>query len=188
MDSFVGRERELAEIRAALGEHRLVTLTGPGGSGKTRLAEHVLSAFVEEHGPGSVLVELAGLRDAALVPSMIRTALGVAWRAAPDEMDIVTAAIGDRRMLVVLDNFEHLPDALPVVTRMCRETTQLRVLVTSRSPLHVPGERLYPVPPLPLPAENAGVAELSDRCRSTTLRRPGARGRPDLRADRRHRA
>ena len=76
-------------------------------------------------------------------------------------MDIVTAAIGDRRMLIVLDNFEHLPDALPVVTRLCRDTTQLRVLVTSRSPLHVPGERLYPVPPLPLPAENAGVPELS---------------------------
>ncbi|HVQ17715.1 MAG TPA: BTAD domain-containing putative transcriptional regulator, partial [Actinomycetes bacterium] len=161
MDSFVGRERELAEIQAELGEHRLVTLTGPGGSGKTRLAEHVLSSFVKEHGPGSVLVELAGLRDAALVPSMIRTALGVAWRASPDEMDIVTAAIGDRRILVVLDNLEHLPDALPVVTRLCRDTPHLRLLVTSRSPLHVSGERQYPVPPLPLPAENAGVAELS---------------------------
>ncbi|MCO1657792.1 BTAD domain-containing putative transcriptional regulator [Pseudonocardia humida] len=142
LTSFVGREAELALIAGRLADHRLVTLTGPGGAGKTRLA---VAAGTDRAG-GAVLVELAGLRDPDGVGPAARAALGT------------TAA----DVLLVLDNAEHLLDPVAaVVEELLHRHPGLRVLVTSREPLGTAGEALVPVPPLPVPPAGAPLAELA---------------------------
>ncbi|MEU4570016.1 BTAD domain-containing putative transcriptional regulator [Micromonospora sp. NPDC023956] len=144
LDRFVGRDRELAGIRQQLETYRLVTLTGPGGSGKTRLAREVCRRLPQ---PVHV-VELAGLHDADLLEATVAQAFGLAVLS---DLDAVATTVGDAEVLLLLDNCEHLTGALAeVVLRLLTDLPGLRVLATSQRPLGVRGERRFPVPPLPV--------------------------------------
>jgi predicted ATPase len=139
---FLGREREIDQIAALLrrSDVRLVTLTGPGGSGKTRLALQAAAAAADEYDHGVWWVPLASLADAALVETAAARALG--------SKDTLSAAVRDKRLLLVLDNFEHLLDAAAGVAETVGLCPQLTVLATSREPLHVDGEWEVAVDPL----------------------------------------
>ncbi|GGM30147.1 BTAD domain-containing putative transcriptional regulator [Dactylosporangium sucinum] len=142
LDRFVGRERELAEVRDLLARHRLVTLTGPGGAGKTRLAVEVCRVA----GSPVRVAELAGIDDDALLEPALAHAFGLAVDTGPGG---IAAVAGDAELVLLLDNGEQLAGALAVlVPKLLAELPGLRVLVTSRLPLSVAGERRYPVPPL----------------------------------------
>ena len=146
----MGRERELREVVGLARRYRLVTLTGPGGSGKTRLAFEVATELARDSGDGVWLVELAGLSDGELVPHAVESVLGVESRSARSAEEALVAHVGERRMLVVLDNCEHLIRACARLTeRLLTACPNLRVLATSREPLHVAGEVVWRVPSLP---------------------------------------
>ena len=139
---LVGRERELGELVVHLSNGaRLLTVTGPGGTGKTRLALQVAAELVGTLRDGVFWVPLAGLSDPELVPSEVAQAIG-----APDDL---AGFLRGRELLILLDNFEHLLDAAPAVSAALASSGGVRVLVTSRSPLHVSGEREYRLDPLP---------------------------------------
>jgi predicted ATPase len=149
LTSFVGRERELHEVIGLARRHRLVTLTGPGGCGKTRLSLEAARPLGEESSGGVWLVELAGLSDAGLVASAVGGALGVESRSGRPSEDAVAVHIGEREMIILLDNCEHLVAACASLTeRLLTTCPNLRVLATSREPLHVPGEVNWRVPSL----------------------------------------
>jgi predicted ATPase len=154
--SFVGRHRELVDLAGLLATRRLVTLTGPPGSGKTRLAIEAATRFVEDYPHGVVFVALAELQDPDLVASAIAAALGVS---APDRpiLEALVDHLKPRRLLLVLDNLEHLLRAAPLVTQLLDTAPGLRVLATSRAPLRLSGEQEYGVAGLPVP-EAAGLA------------------------------
>jgi predicted ATPase len=130
---------------------RLLTLTGPGGVGKTRLALEVAGRSGEAFADGFAFVSLAPLRDATLFPSVLAQTLGIKEVAGEAPQQTLERHLRDRRMLLVLDNFEHLLAAAPVVSALMGACPQLTVLVTSRAPLRLGGEHQFPVPPLPLP-------------------------------------
>ena len=151
---LVGREREVAELLDLLsGSARLVTVTGPGGTGKTRLALQVGAELVDQFAGGVFFVPLAGVRQPELVSSTIATTVGV--------HDL--SELRDRDVLLVMDNFEHVLDAAPVITTMLATATQLRVITTSRAPLRIEGEIEYPLDTLP---EGDAVELLTDRARA----------------------
>jgi class 3 adenylate cyclase len=150
--AFVGRDRELAEVRALVQSSRLVTLTGPGGCGKTRLALRVAALAEPGFDEGARLVELASLTDPALVPAFVAEALGVPERDAADPVAGVVRALADRELLIVLDNCEHvLASAAQVVIMLAGQCPQVGIITTSRERLDVPGEFVFSVPPLGLP-------------------------------------
>ena len=151
LTTFLGREREIAEISALLSESRLLTLTGPGGTGKTRLSLEVAGRSLAEFPGGVFFVELAPITEPELVPATIGQALGLPDRGGRSSVDRLIDHIGDRRMLLVLDNFEQVVDAAPSVSALLLACPNLAVLTSSRSILHVSGEQEYPVPPLGLP-------------------------------------
>jgi predicted ATPase len=139
--SFVGRERELAEVTALMQDGaRLLTLTGPGGSGKTRLAIEAAATLVQSFKAGVFWVGLASLREPALVTETIAQTIGA--------RDGVAAYIGEREMLLIVDNLEQVIDAAPDLASLVEACPNLRVLVTSRERLRVRGEVEYAVPPL----------------------------------------
>src|SRR5262249_23472187 len=142
--SFVGREGEMAEVKRLLGTTRLLTLTGAGGCGKTRLALQVAADLVEEHVHGVWLVELAGLSDPARVPQAVAAALGV--REEPNR-PLTTTLIGSLRPkspLLLLDNCEHLLSACAQLAEgLLRGCPQLRILTTSREGLGIAGETTF---------------------------------------------
>lgn len=138
--SLVGRQREVAEVVNLLREARLLTLTGPGGTGKTRLAIEAASELVPEFRNGVFWVGLAPLRDPALVPEAIAHTLG--------SRDGLAQFIGEREMLLLLDNFEQVVEAAPELPSLLEACPHLKILVTSRELLRVRGEVEYPVPPL----------------------------------------
>ena len=139
---LVGREREIEELVAMLSNGtRLLTLTGPGGTGKTRLALQVAAELVGSRHDGIFWVPLAGLTDAELLPSEVAQTIG-----APDDL---TGFLRGRELLLLLDNFEHLLDAAPVVSSVLATCPRVQVLVTSRAPLRVTGEHEYRLEPLP---------------------------------------
>jgi predicted ATPase/DNA-binding SARP family transcriptional activator len=154
--SFVGRHRELADLAGLLASRRLVTLTGPPGSGKTRLAIEAATRSVEDYPHGVAFVALAELQDPDLVASAVAAAVGVS---APDRpiLEALVDHLKPRRLLLVLDNFEHLLPAAPLVTQLLDAAPGLRVLATSRAPLRLSGEQEYGVAGLPVP-EAAGLA------------------------------
>jgi len=162
LTSLVGRERELAEAGRLLAGTRLVTLTGPGGSGKTRLAIEAAARATDRFRDGVWLAGLAGIASAELVASRVMEALEV--RQARD-LPVIEALIYRLRpaeLLLVLDNCEHLLDACAGLTGMLLAgAPRLRVLVTSREPLGVPGEAAYLVPPLDLPPESASAQAIA---------------------------
>src|SRR6266511_4980129 len=150
LTSFVGRSRELAELEVAVGGARLVTLIGPGGSGKTRLALE-FAARRRAASPDLHFVDLTPIADAALAPVSIATALGVREVAGEALQDTLARHIGDREVVLVLDNLEQLPAAGSVIAELLAASPGLRVLATSRVLLCVCGEYEYPLAPLRLP-------------------------------------
>jgi predicted ATPase/DNA-binding XRE family transcriptional regulator len=159
LTSFVDRAEERANVEALLRRYRLVTLTGAGGIGKTRLALEVASEMLGMFEDGAWLVELAPLNDGALVPSAIATVLGVQEDPGRALGETINAYVKSKALLLILDNCEHVLGALAVaVDAMLRSCAQLRVLCTSIEPLGIAGEHVYPTPSLPAPARNATSA------------------------------
>jgi predicted ATPase/DNA-binding CsgD family transcriptional regulator len=149
--SFVGRESELTQARHLLGRHRLLTLTGPGGCGKTRLSIALAAGVMGAFPDGVRFVPLAAISDASLVPVSIAQGMGLQDSRGGSLLEHLSGYVGDRKVLLVLDNFEHLLSAGEFVQELLARSTQLRILVTSRSPLHLSGEQEFPVPALPVP-------------------------------------
>ena len=173
----VGREDDLARLRELLGNAGLVTLAGAGGIGKTRLAVELARAVHADYADGVRFVSLATTESAELVAATVATVMGVA--PLPDEpaLDGLVRLIGDKRMLVVLDNFEHVVDAAEVVSALLDACAGLRIVATSREPLRLSGEQLFVVDPLALPEPQDGldlqsvqrapaVQLFADRCRA----------------------
>jgi predicted ATPase/class 3 adenylate cyclase len=148
---FVGRTRELRQVRRLVLERRLVTLTGPGGTGKTRLAVEAAAGLVERFSDGVFFVELAPLIDPTLVPAAISRACHVPQEGARSVEDTLVDHLRHRSVLLVLDNFENVVDAASLVALVIDQCAGLRVLATSRIPLRLSGEQEVPVPPLALP-------------------------------------
>jgi predicted ATPase/DNA-binding CsgD family transcriptional regulator len=147
---FVGRGGELTELARLLGTARLVTVTGPGGVGKTRLA--LKAAAQASYPDGIYLAELSGLRDPELLPHTVATCLGLPEQDPRSRLDSVLDYLRDRELLLILDTCEHLVDACAMLADvLLRATTSVTVLATSRQPLDVPGEHTMSLSPLPVP-------------------------------------
>ncbi len=160
LTSFVGRERELAELTRLLPTMPLRTLVGAGGIGKTRLARELAAAQVADHADGVWLVELAGVDGAALVPGAVAAALGLDPAASVEDL---VEHLRSKQLLLVLDNCEHLVEACAALAaRLLRDCPRLRILATSREPLAIAGEGVWRVPPLEL---GAAVRLFVDRAR-----------------------
>ena len=158
LSSFVGRAEARRDIEKLLGPARLLTLVGPGGVGKTRLATRVAGDLVPRYRNGVWLVELAALADASLLPQHVVSALAVAENSGSTALESLRTHLADRELLLVLDNCEHLSAACATLARdLLRAAPGLVVLATSREPLGVPGETLWPVPPLSLPGPGANA-------------------------------
>ena len=152
LTSFVGREQELAELAHVLPTTPLLTLVGAGGVGKTRLAQELVRNHFASYADGSWLVELAGLADPSLVPSAVATAVGLRDLHARNVMPLLTEYLHPLKVLLVLDNCEHLVAACAeLVAHLLRACPHLQVLATSREPLAIAGEVTWRVPPLELP-------------------------------------
>jgi predicted ATPase/class 3 adenylate cyclase len=154
--SFVGRQRELDQLVELLGSCRLVTLTGPGGTGKTRLAIEVADGCIDAFADGVHFVPLATISDADLVLPTVAARLGLREAPARPVRVALIDYVEQRAMLLVLDNFEQIIEAALTVGELLVAAPQLSVLVTSREPLRITGEQQYPVPPLALPNGRAG--------------------------------
>ncbi len=153
LSSFIGRRREMAEVARLLAEQRLLTLTGPGGSGKTRLALEVGRQAQPDYDDGVWLVELAALGAGELLPQTVAAALGVRERTDESLLDSLLGHLRPRHSLILLDNCEHLLDACAeLVAALLAACPDLRILATSREPLGIPGAGVWLVPPLSLPA------------------------------------
>ena len=150
---FLGREREVAEVVSLLrsSDARLVTLTGPGGTGKTRLALQVAAELLDAFPDGVFFVPLAALRDPELVPSAIASALGLRDQAGQTPAQVVRETLAGKRLLLVLDNVEQVAASAPFVGELLAAAPDLEVLATSRLPLRLRAEHEYPVTPLALP-------------------------------------
>ena len=150
--SFIGRRRELAEIKGKLAGARLVSLVGPGGVGKTRLAVRAATEIGHGFRDGAWLVELAEVRDPALVGGAVAAALDLRDQTATEPRALALAYLRDRELLFVVDNCEHLLDAASAfVTEAISGAPGLRVIATSREPLSATGEHVVAVPPLEMP-------------------------------------
>ena len=162
--SFVGRERELGSARRLLDCTRLLTLTGPGGSGKTRLSIALAARVAAEFRDGVQFAPLAVVRDPSLVPASIAQSIGLQDARGQSLLEHMTSYLADRKVLLILDNFEQVLPASEFVAGLLGASSELRVLVTSRSPLHVSGEQEFPVPPLllPEPASPVSAASLAE--------------------------
>ncbi len=167
LTSFIGRERETATVRERLrrADVRLVTLSGPGGIGKTRLALRVAAALGAKFADGSVFVSLASLATPDLVASTIAHDLGIADLAS----DSIKAFLKEKQLLLVLDNFEHVSEAAPLVAELLGASPRLKVLATSRVPLRLGGEHTLLVPPMALPDRGAATAAVLGESDSVKL-------------------
>ncbi|MFD4197094.1 BTAD domain-containing putative transcriptional regulator [Amycolatopsis thermoflava] len=189
LTSFVGKDAEVTAVRDLIGEHRLTTLIGPGGAGKTRLATETARTLLGDFPDGTWLVELAPLgadgdvAQAALAALKLRDALlGDAPDA--DPADRVIAALRERTVLLVLDNCEHVVgSAAEFAHRVLGECRRLRILATSREPLGITGEALWPVAPLALPADDTDPGKIESAPAVRLLRDRAAAVRKDLGTD-----
>ncbi len=151
LTSFIGREKETSDLHTLVLTQRLITLTGPGGSGKTRLALQVAAESVEQFRDGVFFVALAPIIEPRLVASTIAQTVGVAETAGRSILDSLKEYLHARHLLLFLDNFEQVISAAPRLVELLAACSQLHLLVTSREGLRVRGEHEYPVPPLALP-------------------------------------
>jgi predicted ATPase/class 3 adenylate cyclase len=151
MSSFIGREDAIRQVQDALGGTRLLTLTGPGGTGKTRLALEVAYRQLPGYTDGVWFVDLSAVTDASVVPAEIAVTIGATRDPGASVFQCLEEHLHDRDLLLVLDNFEQVLDAALAVEHLLSHAHGLKVLVTSRSALSVYGEREFPVPPLRLP-------------------------------------
>ncbi|MDT5347414.1 MAG: hypothetical protein QOH91_701, partial [Mycobacterium sp.] len=166
LTSFIGRQAEMKVIREALSHNRLVTLTGAGGAGKTRLAVQVAGSLTTDYADGVWYVDLAPLTDPDVVPVTVARALGLPDQPGQSTADGLLRFIRDRHMLMLLDNCEHLLDAsAELITRLLGSCPRLTLLTTSREPIGVPGELSWRVPSLSLADE--AIELFSDRARRT---------------------
>jgi predicted ATPase/class 3 adenylate cyclase len=150
--SFVGRERELADISSQLSNTRLLTLFGAGGIGKTRLSLQVAAEVVDDYPDGIWFVDLAPITDARLVPQAAASVLSVREEVGRPVVEALVKFVSDRKLLLILDNCEHLLDACAeLAARLLQSGPHLRILASSRQPLHVAGETTYHVPSLSVP-------------------------------------
>ncbi|HUC26077.1 MAG TPA: LuxR C-terminal-related transcriptional regulator, partial [Streptosporangiaceae bacterium] len=156
LTSFVGRSSAIDRVSAMLAEYRLVTITGPGGVGKTRLADEVLKRVASRFADGVWVVELTAIQDPALVPGAVATTFGLRQAAGVSVTDALTARLSRQQLLLVLDNCEHVLDS---VAQFCANillaADDIRILATSREPLGLPEEARYRLPPLALPDSDA---------------------------------
>ena len=158
---FIGRSREIAEVKQLLGTSRLLTLTGTGGTGKTRLALRVAAEVAEMFADGVCFVDLAPLSDHTMVAKTIAGALGMLENPSDPLTDTLKRGLAQRELLLLIDNFEHVIEEAPLLSKLLAATSRLKVLVTSREPLRLAEEQEYQVPPLSLPgAEVASVPRL----------------------------
>ncbi|WP_210439395.1 AfsR/SARP family transcriptional regulator [Nocardioides xinjiangensis] len=182
-DDLVGREHDVAQLTDLLtgSGQRLVTVTGVGGVGKTRLAYAVARASREAFPDGVVLISLAPVTDPALVLPLVGRAAGLAGAEGLDPLEAVAGHLRSRKVLVVADNLEHLLDAAPDLARLVAMCPRLSVLVTSRTTLRVRGELHYQLAPLELPGEGEADADVLARSAAVALFVDRARGvQPDL--------
>ena len=167
--SFIGREAELAEVQAALREHRVVTLTGVGGVGKTRLAQEVAAQLADEFPDGVWFFELAAVADPAAVPDAVAAVLGITQQPGKSVAESVAAALEGRVRLLVIDNCEHVRDAAAdLVEAILAQSVTVKVLATSREGLGVADEQLWLVPSLDIGTgiDSAAAALFVERARS----------------------
>jgi predicted ATPase/class 3 adenylate cyclase len=160
LTTFVGRERELGEAVGLLSSTRLLSLTGPGGTGKTRLSLQVAAAAAEDYPDGVWFVALDAVRDPELVAPTIARTLGLADTKSKRAIDQLAEEIGEGRVLLLLDNFEQVIPAGTDVAELLRRSPNVRALVTTRIPLRVSGEQEYPVPGLPAPPDTSRLSEV----------------------------
>jgi predicted ATPase/class 3 adenylate cyclase len=156
-NAFVGRKQEVARLTEMLLSTRLLTLTGPGGTGKTRLAQQLAAECLSRFSDGAFLVSLSPVEDADLFPMTVANALGVSDEPELSPFEELTAHLSGRNLLLVLDNFEHLLAAAPQVSSLLAASPGLVVIVTSRTILRLAGEQEYPVPPLVVPDKPGGL-------------------------------
>ena len=184
LTSFVGRERQIAEVHRELSRARLVTLTGPGGVGKTRLAEMALSGLIDRYRDGVWVVDLVPVTTVERLPDAVAEAMGLDPAAGADPMRALIGRLAARHLLLLLDNCEHLVEpCADLVRRLLRECPELRVLTTSREPLHVPGEVTMRVPSLGVPAGAESVAAALGHEAVRLLVDRAGDVRPDFRLD-----
>jgi predicted ATPase/class 3 adenylate cyclase len=146
--TFVGREHQVDEVRALVESSRLVTLIGPGGSGKTSLAVEVARSMQPAFADGVWLVPLATVEEPGDVLPLLARTIGLFDGSSRSAVETLPGFMGDRSMLLILDNFEHVMSAAPAIADLLRESPSSRVMATSRAPLHLTGEQSYPVQPL----------------------------------------
>jgi predicted ATPase/class 3 adenylate cyclase len=164
LTTFIGRDGELDEAAGLLATTRLLTLTGPGGTGKTRLSLQLAARAADDFPDGVFFVPLEPIRDPMLVAPRIATALGVTEGGTRPIGETVAGWLRDKRLLLVLDNFEQVVAAAPLVADLLRAAPDIKAVVTSRAVLHVSGEQEYPVPGLPAPPDPShmtGLEQLS---------------------------
>ena len=165
--SFVGRETDLAEVEETLSAHRLVTLTGVGGVGKTRLALEVAARSANGFPDGVFVIELAAITDPVAVPDAVAAVLGITQQPAMSLAESVAAALEGRSRLLVFDNCEHVVDAAAdMIDAILAHSATVRILATSREGLRVTDEQLWPVPSLDV----AGSTRAPQRCSSSAPR------------------
>ncbi|HEX2754103.1 MAG TPA: adenylate/guanylate cyclase domain-containing protein [Candidatus Limnocylindrales bacterium] len=160
LTSFVGRDAELREAGELLRTTRLLTLTGPGGTGKTRLSLQLAADVSDRFADGLWFVALEPVRDPGLIAATILTTLGLVEAGGRPARDILVEWLAPREVLLVLDNFEQVIDGAPVVAEILRGAARVSVIVTSRAPLRVSGEQEYPVPGLPAPRDVLALSAL----------------------------
>lgn len=178
---FVGRTRELAAIERLLSRARLLTLVGPPGTGKSRLARQVAWDVADSFREGAHFVPLAPISDPALAPRAIASVLGIRDTPSQPLMTTLQQALRERHLLLILDNFEHVLAAASCVSELLAAAPHLKVLATSREPLHLYGEQEYEVPPLELPAIEHPNPQALTLCESTALFLQAAQAvRPDF--------
>ena len=177
--SFIGRERELNSATASLAEPglRLLTITGPGGVGKTRLALRAATAAADDFTDGVGFVSLGAVRDDTLVPAAIAQVLGIVGPPVQSGPEALIVLLRDRRLLLVLDGMEHLPGSVPLVVALIEGCPGLTLLVTSRSRMHVSAEHQLQLDPLDVPGPGAAGHRDADAsgavklfCRSCCIR------------------
>ena len=151
LNRFVGRTHELQEVKRRLAQTRMLTLLGPGGTGKTRLALEAATALLPEYEDHVYMIDLAACHDSASALAAIARSVGVREKSDQDVLDDLKSQIKTRKMLLLLDNFEQVTVAALPVAELLRDCPELKMLVTSREALHVRGENVFPIPPLTLP-------------------------------------